>query len=177
MISIINLSLSVLTFLAQIFLLWVAVFSLFSFEKLKKLAAKFLSEKNALWAVFFISLLATSGSLFYSQIAGFPPCELCWFQRIFMYPQVVILGVALLKKESQILDYSLALASVGTLISLYHNYIIYAAVESNTCLLSAISCTTKVVLGLGYVTIPLMALTAFVAILAILLLQRLGNKK
>ena len=173
----INFILSVLTFLAQVFLAGLLLLAMLSIENLKKNSAKFLSEKNALWAVFFISLLATSGSLFYSQIAGFPPCELCWFQRIFMYPQVVILGVALLKKESQILDYSLALASVGTLISLYHNYIIYAAVESNTCLLSAISCTTKVVLGLGYVTIPLMALTAFVAILAILLLQRLGNKK
>ena len=172
----VNFILSVLTFLAQVFLAGLFLLAVFSFENLKKNSAKFLSEKNTLLIVFFISLLATGGSLFYSQVAGFPPCELCWFQRIFMYPQVIILGLALLKKESRILDYSLALASAGTLISLYHNYIIYAAVKSNTCLLSAISCTTKVVLGLDYVTIPLMALTAFVAILAILLLQKLSDK-
>ncbi len=176
MISIINLSLSVLTFLAQIFLLWVAVFSLFSFEKLKKLAAKFLSEKNTLLIVFFISLLATGGSLFYSQIAHFVPCELCWFQRIFMYPQVLILAVAIIKKENQIIDYSLTLASVGLLISLYQNYLIYTATESATCLISAVSCATKFVLGLGYVTIPLMAATAFATIITILLLQKISNK-
>ncbi len=177
MTPIVNLSLSVLTFLAQIFLLWVVIFALLSFEKIKKLAAKFLSERNAVLAVFFISLLATSGSLFYSQIAHFVPCELCWFQRIFMYPQVLILAIALFKKENKIIDYSLTLASVGLLISLYHNYIIYIAPTSATCSISSVSCATKFVLGLGYVTIPLMAATAFASIIAILLLQKFSDKQ
>ncbi len=173
----INLILSVLTFLAQTFLLWVLVFSLISFKNVRKIAAKFLSEKNVIFAAFVISLLATGGSLYYSQIAGFAPCELCWFQRIFMYPQVIILGLALVKKEGKIIVYSLLLASIGALISLWHNYIIYISPKSTTCLASSVSCATKFVLGLGYVTIPLMALTAFALIIMLFVGQKISIKK
>ena len=175
MTPIVNFILSILTLLAQIFLLWIVVFSLIAPEQIKKIASKFLFSKNAVLLAFIVSLLASSGSLFYSQIAGFVPCELCWFQRIFMYPQVVLLGIALFKKESKIIDYSLGLASVGIIISLYQNYLVYTATQSTTCSLTGTSCATKIILGLNYVTIPLMAFTAFTLIITIFILHKISN--
>jgi disulfide bond formation protein DsbB len=138
--------------------------------------AKFI-ESGLLWA-FLVSLVATMGSLFYSQIAKFTPCELCWFQRIFMYPQVVILGLALIKKERQIIDYSLALTGVGALISIYHNYIFYGGVPVTSCGITsaAASCTQKYIVEFGYITIPMMALTAFLSIIFILTSQKMQEK-
>jgi disulfide bond formation protein DsbB len=173
----INAILSILTLSAQIFLIGTLLFFIFFPAKLKKISKKFLSDRNVTWAIFIVSLLATTGSLFYSQVAHFVPCELCWFQRIFMYPQVILAAIALFKKENKIFDYSLALASIGAIISLYQNYLIYTATRSAVCLISSTSCTTKFVLGLGYVTIPLMALTAFILIIAIFLLQKINDKR
>src|SRR3989344_6942904 len=82
-----------------------AVLHFIFFRKKPYSLATFISQRGLLLA-FIISLLATSGSLFYSQIAGFEPCQLCWFQRIFMYPQTILLFMALLKRDKKIIDYS-----------------------------------------------------------------------
>lgn len=76
--------------------------------------------ENALIGAWGISLIATLGSLYFSEILKFIPCDLCWFQRIFMYPQVVLLGLAAIRKEYGIARYSLALSIIGGAISLYH---------------------------------------------------------
>jgi disulfide bond formation protein DsbB len=126
-------------------------------------------NKSILFA-FIVALIATGGSLYYSEIAKFIPCDLCWFQRIFIYPQVILLGLALFKKENYIIDYSLGLISIGALISLYHNYIYYSAKPSNICSLVA-PCTQQYLVGLGYITIPLMSLTTLI-LMGLLLLNK-----
>jgi disulfide bond formation protein DsbB len=137
-------------------------------------AVQFL-RRYGLALAFATALLATSGSLYYSQIAGFSPCELCWFQRIFMYPLVVLLGLALIKKERVIIDYALALAGVGLIISLCQNYMYYANRGLNAlCLLSGeqVSCVKRYVFEFGYVTIPLMAATGFLLVITFLLFSK-----
>ncbi|MFH0892102.1 MAG: disulfide bond formation protein B [Candidatus Falkowbacteria bacterium] len=118
-----------------------------------------------------VVLAATAGSLYYSEIAGYNPCKLCWYQRIFMYPLVPIFGLALFKKDRRTADYVLALAAIGALISLYHNYIYYFGSAANAC--SAVgpdeSCVRRFIVAFGYVSIPLEALTAFALIIALAL--------
>ncbi len=172
----VSLILSVLTALTQAALAFAVVLFVLDPKRAKALIGKYAFGRNAIRAAFVIALVATAGSLFYSQIAGFVPCELCWFQRIFMYPQVVILGLALWNHDENIIDSSLALAGIGLIVSLYHNFIIYTAVPSAFCSLTSVSCATKTVLGLGYVTIPLMALTAFATLVMILLSGKSQNK-
>ncbi|MGA2418221.1 MAG: disulfide bond formation protein B [Candidatus Staskawiczbacteria bacterium] len=132
--------------------------------------SKFLAE-NGIRFSFLVALIAAAGSLFYSNVAGFTPCELCWFQRIFMYPEVIILGLALIKKDAKIIDYALLLAFIGWLISLYHNYIYYQGLSSTVCRIGE-SCITPYVTVFGYITIPMMALTAFSLIIVLLLCQK-----
>lgn len=122
---------------------------------------------------FAVAAVAASGSLYLSLVAGFKPCDLCWYQRIFMYPQVILLGLALLKREERIVDYCLALLGVGTVISLYHNYIAYQAITATFCsAVGEVSCTQQYIVEYGYVTIPVMALTAFLVIISLLLLRK-----
>lgn len=155
----------------QILIISLVVYLLF-FRKKYKFAYDFL-VKNAILIAFLISLIATSGSLFYSLYAGFTPCELCWYQRIFMYPLVILFGLALVKKDDKIFDYTLALSSVGALISIYHNYIFYKASASTFCKLGE-SCVVKYVLEFGYITIPMMALTAFLSIICLSLIKKMA---
>src|SRR5690348_8318165 len=81
--------------------------------------------KIFLYVAWIQAIAATLGSLYFSEIAKFPPCVLCWYQRICMYPLVVILGVALLKRDKWVHWYVLPLATVGWLIGLYHNLLYY----------------------------------------------------
>lgn len=170
--SIVNRTLSFGTILSQIFIILSVAYFLFFRKKYPGLK-RFLS-KNGLLLAFIISLIATSGSLFYSEVAGFVPCELCWFQRIFMYPQVILLGIALIKKEKNIIDYSLGLAVIGFFISLYHNYIYYFNFSNNSCSVGGkgVSCTIRYVFEFNYITIPMMALTGFILIIIFLLFSK-----
>lgn len=130
--------------------------------------------KNALLFSFIIALTATVGSLFYSEIAYFEPCKLCWFQRIFMYPQVVLLGMALFKKDMAIAPYAVALSVLGGAIALYHYSLQRGIAPELPC--SAVgyapTCAQVFVMSYGYITIPLMAFTAFALICVLLLLGK-----
>jgi len=161
MATIVNKILAIGTVGTQIFIVLLIVYFLF-FCKKEDFISSFLS-KNWLKLAFAVTVIATSGSLFYSEFAGFSPCKLCWFQRIFMYPQAILLGVALIKKESKIIDYILPFSVIGLTISIYHNYIFYNAISSAVCDIGE-SCVTQYVLEFGYITIPMMSLTAFLLI-------------
>lgn len=172
----INQILSLLTLLSQLSLLLTASILLISRNRLRYYLL-YLLNKNALRLIFVISLTATAGSLFYSEVAGYIPCELCWYQRIFMYPQVFMAGLALYKNDIKITRYSLLLSVIGGLISLYHSYITYWVRETDICSIAGgVSCLRRYVFELGYITIPLMALTAFILIIAISI-SRLNMKK
>ena len=130
--------------------------------------SKFISS-HALLLMFVVALTATSGSLFLSEIAGWAPCKDCWLQRIFMYPQVFMLGLALWKRDRHIAPYIIVLCFVGMYLSADH-YIdqVSAALQLPTtdelkpCDTTGVSCAkTEIHFRFGYITIPLMALTAF----------------
>src|SRR3989344_3514860 len=80
-------------------------------------------RSQSLFLAFMIALGATLGSLFYSEVAGFVPCSLCWWQRLFLYPQVLILGFGLWKKDSRVWNCVLGLSVIGALIAVYNTYL------------------------------------------------------
>lgn len=117
-----------------------------------------------------VAIAATAGSLYYSEIRRFMPCELCWYQRIFMYPLVLLLGLAVYRLDTGIRPYALAMSVVGGAISLIH-YLEQKvpAFHPTACDATPIPCTTQYVNYFGFVTIPFMALVAFALITAALL--------
>jgi disulfide bond formation protein DsbB len=172
----VNRILAILTLGSQVFIVLGLIQILFFRKNSGNPIIKFFSSNGYLFA-FIVALVATGGSLFYSEIAGFEPCKLCWFQRIFMYPLVILLGLALIKKDKNFSIYPSALAMIGAVISLYHNAIYYGGIPIFPCepFGLGVSCTKVLVMEFGYITIPLMALTAFLLILLFLNAQRAYN--
>jgi disulfide bond formation protein DsbB len=121
---------------------------------------------------FFIALGAVSLSLFYSNVIGFPPCELCWIQRIFLYPQLILFGMELYKRDRSMVDFSIVFAILGSMTSLYHMYIERGGESALPCAspsaINQVSCATRYVYEFSYVTIPVMAFTLSVFIIMIL---------
>lgn len=112
-----------------------------------------------------VALAATVGSLFFSKVMNLPPCVLCWYQRIAMYPLIFIIGVGIVLRDWRMKIYALPVCLAGLTISVYHNLLYYGLVpESITPCAEGVSCTSRQIEWLGFITIPLMALTAFVAI-------------
>jgi len=125
-----------------------------------------------LWAAFLVTAIATGGSLFYSQIAGFVPCELCWFQRICMYPLSILTLLMAIAGDHRAARYLLPLPVVGAGVSIYHLLVENGVVQqSQACFVSAPGgCATKWTNEFGYMTIPTLALTGFLLAFALLLL-------
>ncbi len=118
------------------------------------------------WALAAIAML---GSLYFSNVLLLPPCELCWYQRIAMYPLVWILAVGIFRKDRLVWVYALPLAVIGWVIGIYHNLLYYKIIpESLAPCIQGVSCTTKQLEWFGFLTIPLMSLIAFTALVAIL---------
>ncbi len=124
-----------------------------------------------LWLGFVVVAIATGGSLFFSEIANFPPCELCWFQRICMYPLSIVLLLAAALNDHRVARYVWPLPVVGAGVSVYHLLIENGAISQPTaCLISAPGgCATKWIDEFGYVTIPVLAISGFALVLALLL--------
>lgn len=126
-----------------------------------------------LWGVTLISLL---GSLFYSEILGYVPCELCWIQRILMYPLVVIYGVAALQKNLATALPGLVLSSTGLCVSIYH-YLLQKlpAMQGAGAMCTDVPCNVQYVNYFGFITIPFLAGLAFLFIIVshLFLMQRL----
>ncbi len=123
-------------------------------------------KRNALYGAWAAALAAMLGSLYFSEIANFPPCVLCWYQRICMYPLVVILGFAIVKKARDLVLPAFVLAGVGWIISIYHNLLYYKILpEAAAPCIAGVSCTTKFIEWFGFITIPLLAFLGFTAIL------------
>ena len=122
-----------------------------------------LVEGYELWLVFVVSSTATGGSLFFSEIAHFVPCELCWYQRICMYPLTAVSLLAALANDRRAARYLLPLPLAGAGVSVYHLLVENGVVgQTSTCLISAPGgCATKWIEEFGYVTIPTLALTGF----------------
>ena len=132
------------------------------------------AARTALPAAAAIAVVTTLGSLYYSEVAGYPPCLLCWYQRIAIYPQVVILGIAALRRDLQVWRTAVPLAVIGVVISVWH-----VIIERNPALAGPCDpdnpCTLIWVEEFGFLTIPTMALIAGLAIVALTLLARHGT--
>lgn len=124
-----------------------------------------LFKKNLGELILYLSAVSTLGSLFFSEILKLPPCVLCWYQRVCMYPIAIIAAVCIWKKDKNLPYFVLPLSLVGTVISIYHNLLYYKIIpESLAPCVNGISCTTKQLDIFGFLTIPLMALIAFIAL-------------
>ncbi|MEM3154579.1 MAG: disulfide bond formation protein B [Candidatus Woesearchaeota archaeon] len=123
---------------------------------------------------FIVALIATLGSLFFSEIAGYEPCKLCWFQRIFMYPMAIILLIALIRNLNA-RPYALPLTIIGIPIAAYHYGLqVYAKAVpgfSDACSATGVSCVSAN-FTYGFITIPLMALVAFILITILMLIRK-----
>jgi disulfide bond formation protein DsbB len=130
-----------------------------------------------LWGAFVVSAIATGGSLFFSQIANFPPCELCWFQRICMYPLSILTLLMALRADNRAARYLLPLPVVGACVSIYHLLIENNVIkEPQACLASAPGgCAVKWINEFGYITIPTLALTGFLLLIGFLVLATSGE--
>ena len=124
---------------------------------------------SELWLAFIIALAAVLGSLFYSEYASFIPCRLCWFQRIAMYPLVPILLIGAVRRDKGAVYYAITFPIAGLIVGGYHKYIeIHPEAELAGCKIGA-PCSTKWIDKFGYVTIPVLAMSCFAAILTLLL--------
>ncbi len=116
------------------------------------------------YLAFVVACTAMLGSLYYSEVAHFIPCTLCWYQRILMYPLVPLTLVGILRQDDGLPGYVLPLSIVGIGVSSYH-YLIELGVFSHPALCAVgVPCNVRWVNYFGFVTIPFMALTAFVLI-------------
>lgn len=124
--------------------------------------------ENSLLVIWTVSLIATLGSLYFSNIRGYEPCTLCWYQRIFMYPIVLIATIAYIQKNAKIALTTAVFACIGGSISLYHygiQKISFLQDSAPAC--GRVSCTGYYINWLGFITIPFLALTAFTIIAAV----------
>jgi disulfide bond formation protein DsbB len=122
-----------------------------------------------IFSAWLVASVATLGSLFFSEVMMFPPCVFCWYQRICMYPLVVILSAGLFPVSKSVIKFSVPLALIGWVIAVYHNLLYYKILpESAAPCVRGISCTTVYIEWLGFITIPLLSLVAFSVILILL---------
>ena len=111
------------------------------------------------------ALLSVVGSLFFSEVMQLPPCVLCWYARIAMFPLVVIIGIGIVIRDARMKVYALAFSLIGLAIAIYHNLLYYGFVpESITPCSDGVPCNAVQIEFLGFITIPLLGLGAFAAI-------------
>lgn len=135
-----------------------------------------LNKEYFLYAAWLTAVSGMAGSLFFSNVLNFPPCVLCWYQRIALYPLVAVLTVGIITKDKYVAQYVLPLSIAGGLIAFYHNLLYYNILPKSVipCELG-VSCTTKFIEWFGFVTIPLLSFAAFLAI-TILMFAYLKNR-
>ncbi len=131
-----------------------------------------LDARSWLMAATVVAVIAMAGSLYFSEVVHFIPCQLCWYQRIAMYPLVLLLGIAAARRDLGIRPYAMTLSLIGAAISTYHIVIQrLPSLSTGSCSVDA-PCTAINLEVFGFVTIPFLALSAFLLIAALLLVAR-----
>jgi disulfide bond formation protein DsbB len=126
---------------------------------------------------FLIVSIATMGSLFFSEVMGFIPCNMCWYQRIFIYPLVFIFLTNLLYPDDKVFKYAIAIVVVGLLFSIYHNLLMFDIIpESAVPCTSGIPCSTEYIKWFGFINIPLLSLTTYLMLFFLLMFGKKLNK-
>ncbi len=132
---------------------------------------------NSNWTILFLCWLlagvSTTGSIFFSYVMEFAPCVLCWYQRICLFPLVIILAVGLFPFDKRVVKYALPLAIAGWLTALYHT-LLYAGIipESIQPCTQGVSCTEEYIDLFGFLTIPMLSLLSFSAIITLLIILK-----
>lgn len=146
---------------------------------MKKIAMKIknIFQKFGLYFAFIFSLGATAGSLFMSELGGLEPCTLCWYQRVFMYPQTFLFLLATYYKDTKVFLYSLFLSAIGLGIALWHVFIEYQP-QFETCSETSIACSAIQFEAFGFVTIPFMSASTFLFLVLLSIFSlRASSKK
>ncbi|OGG60165.1 hypothetical protein A2765_01155 [Candidatus Kaiserbacteria bacterium RIFCSPHIGHO2_01_FULL_56_24] len=129
-------------------------------------------SKRGLLIALVVSVLATILTLFYSDVLGFEPCPLCWWQRIFLFPQVILFGMAFWKKDAYIAEYSIVLSIFGFGVALYQHALQMFGEGSLPCPATGVSCAQRILFEFGYITFPMLAVTAFAFLIVLMLFVR-----
>ena len=131
---------------------------------------------SLLFASWLIAAAATLGTLFQSEVMKLPPCELCWYQRVFMFPLAIMLPLALFPFDARIVRYALPLALAGAAVAFYQLLLTWGVVpESIRPCTQGVPCSETQWVWLGFITVPLIATLAFAAISVLLMLVRRKN--
>lgn len=146
----------------------VAVVLVFDLYSKNKSFGKHISVYG-LWAAFLVSFGSTVMTLLYSEVFGFIPCGLCWLQRVCLYPQVLILGLALYYKDKNAAKYGIALSIPGIVVSLYQHYLQMGGAELVTCPVTGggADCAERILFEFGFMTFPLMSAFLFIFLIAL----------
>ncbi len=125
------------------------------------------------------ALIATLGSLYFSELRGYVPCELCWYQRIIMYPMVLLSVMAIIRKEMNISFYILIISGIGILVAIYHYSLQKVAVLGDLSMCTGQSCTVQYINWFGFITIPFLALIANIIIFvcALVIVRNLKKRR
>lgn len=126
-----------------------------------------------LWVSLLLVVVGTLLSLVYSEYFGILPCGLCWLQRVFLYPQVVLFALASWKKDHYIADYSIVLSFLGGAVALYQHYLQMGGTSAVPCPASGVAdCAKRFLFEFDYITFPLVAFSSFALLFVIMLFVR-----
>ncbi|MDH4263758.1 MAG: disulfide oxidoreductase [Spirochaetia bacterium] len=134
-----------------------------------------MNKENKVWTLifsaWFVAGISTLGSLFFSEIMKLPPCTLCWYQRIFMFPLSLILPLGLFPLDKNVVRYALILSAAGLLIAFFHLLLAAGVIpESIQPCRQGIPCSKTVISWFGFVTIPFLSMLSFLVIVVLLVL-------
>lgn len=127
---------------------------------------------KALWIAFALSFFVALMTLVYSEYLSIEPCPLCWWQRIFLYPQIILLGMAAWKRDAYVAEYSIVLSLFGAGVALYQHFLQMFPRSGLPCPATGVSCAQRFLFEFGYITYPLMAFTVFAFLLVAALIVR-----
>jgi len=167
-----TLNLLVSAFIIVLQIITVAIIAWFFLSKNRASGRVLRSISNNAYIIsFLITLSGMVLSLVYSDVIGYVPCTLCWYSRVLLYPEALLLGLALWKEDRTITDYIIALSGLGVVLSIYQKYIELGGKSVIPCAATAVSCSKVYVMEFGYITIPVMALTSFAFIFVLMLIH------
>lgn len=130
-----------------------------------------------IWAALLMVLGALVMSLYYSDVLGFEPCPLCWWMRIFMYPQVILFALALWLKDRNVTVYSIALSVIGMGVGLYNHALQVLPGSALPCpATGTVSCSQRIIFEFGYITFPLVGVSLFAFLIVLMLYVRADRK-
>jgi disulfide bond formation protein DsbB len=137
--------------------------------KSKNYSLSVLVNSFGLFGAFALTSVSTIMTLVYSEIFGFVPCGLCWLQRVFLYPQVILLGMALWNKDKTVTKYGIGLSIPGVVVSLYQHYLQMGGAELVGCPTAGAGadCAERILFEFGFMTFPLMSAFLFLFLIAL----------